>query len=61
MYEIEFYEDKNGKSEITDYIRELNRKASSSKESRVTSTESLPILIYWKSSVQGLASLLQNI
>lgn len=35
MYEIEFYEDKNGESEIADYIRELNRKASSSKESRV--------------------------
>lgn len=35
MYEIEFYEDKNGKSEIADYIRELNRKASSNKESRV--------------------------
>ena len=35
MYEIEFYEDKNGKSEILDYIRELNRKASTNKESRI--------------------------
>ncbi|MBD5555314.1 MAG: type II toxin-antitoxin system RelE/ParE family toxin [Roseburia sp.] len=35
MYEIEFYEDKNGKSEIVDFIRELNAKATSSKESRI--------------------------
>lgn len=35
MYEIEFYEDKNGKSEIVDFIRELNAKAASSKESRI--------------------------
>jgi len=28
MYEIEFYEDKNGKSEIADYIKELNQKTS---------------------------------
>ena len=31
MYEIEFYEDKNGKSEIADYIKELNIKAATSK------------------------------
>ena len=35
MYEIEFYEDKNGKSEIADFIRELNRKASTNKECRI--------------------------
>ncbi len=35
MYEIEFYEDKNGKSEIADYIKELNQKASTNKESRI--------------------------
>lgn len=35
MYEIEFYEDKNGKSEITDYIKELNAKADTSKECRI--------------------------
>lgn len=35
MYEIEFYEDKNGKSEIADFIRDLNRKASTNKESRI--------------------------
>ncbi len=35
MYEIEFYEDKNGKSEIADYIKGLNQKASTNKESRI--------------------------
>jgi len=35
MYEIEFYEDKNGKSEVSDYIRELNAKSRTSKESRI--------------------------
>ena len=35
MYGIEFYEDKNGKSEIADYIKELNAKAATSKECRV--------------------------
>lgn len=35
MYKIEFYEDENGRSEIADFIRELNAKAASSKESRI--------------------------
>lgn len=35
MYEIEFYEDKNGRSEIADFIKELNRKAAANKESRI--------------------------
>lgn len=35
MYEIEFYEDKNGKSEIADYMKELNAKAATSKECRI--------------------------
>lgn len=35
MYEIEFYEDKNGKSEVADFIRDLNRKSSTSKERRI--------------------------
>lgn len=35
MYEIEFYEDKNGKSEVADYIKELNIKAATSKECRI--------------------------
>lgn len=35
MYNIEFYEDKNGNSEIADYIKELNAKAATSKECRI--------------------------
>ena len=35
MYEIVFYEDKYGKSEIADYIKELNVKAATSKECRI--------------------------
>lgn len=35
MYEIEFYEDKNGKSEIADFIKELSRKSSTRKDSRI--------------------------
>ena len=32
---VEFYEDKNGISEIADYIKELNQKSSTNKESRI--------------------------
>lgn len=35
MYKIEFYEDKNGKSEIADFIKELYQKSSTNKESRI--------------------------
>lgn len=35
MYEIEFYEDENGKSAIADYINDLSYKASTNKECRV--------------------------
>ncbi|MDE6606172.1 MAG: type II toxin-antitoxin system RelE/ParE family toxin [Lachnospiraceae bacterium] len=35
MYEIEFYEDKNGNSEIADFIKELNQKSNTNKESRI--------------------------
>lgn len=35
MYEIAFYEDKNGKSEIVDYIKDLNAKVATSKECRI--------------------------
>lgn len=35
MYEIEFYQDKSGKSEIVDYIKELNTKAVTNKECRI--------------------------
>jgi len=35
MYEIEFYRDKNGKSEIVDYLDELQKKAETSKTDRI--------------------------
>ncbi len=35
MYEIEFYEDKNGKSEIAEFIKHLSQKASRNKECRI--------------------------
>lgn len=35
MYNIIFYEDKNGKSDVAEYIKELKEKARTSKESRV--------------------------
>ena len=35
MYSIEFYEDKNGYSEIVQYLYELRQKSKSSKESRI--------------------------
>lgn len=35
MYEIEFYEDKNGKSKVADFIRKLNMNATTNKESRI--------------------------
>lgn len=35
MYKIEFYEDKNGKSDVANFIKDLNIKAAKSKESRI--------------------------
>ncbi len=35
MYEIVFYEDKKGKAEIADYIKDLNFKSATSKECRI--------------------------
>lgn len=35
MYEIFFYEDKNGKSEVADWIRNLNQEAEKNKKSKV--------------------------
>ena len=35
MYEIEFYENKNGIYETANYIKELNQKSSTNKESRI--------------------------
>lgn len=35
MYKIEFYEDKNGRSDVADFIRNLNEIAATSKGSRI--------------------------
>lgn len=35
MYEIEFYEDKNGHSDFLEFLNKLNMKAETSKESRI--------------------------
>ena len=35
MYEVEIYEDRNGKSEIAEWIEALNIKARTSKDSRI--------------------------
>ena len=35
MYEIEFYESKNGYSEIVEYIKELKCRSTTNKESRI--------------------------
>lgn len=35
MYEIEFYEDKNGHSNFLEFLNKLNMKAATSKESRI--------------------------
>jgi len=35
MYEIEFYEYKSGYSEVQQYIKELNKKAMTNKDSRI--------------------------
>ncbi|MDR1408996.1 MAG: hypothetical protein LBJ12_01715 [Oscillospiraceae bacterium] len=35
MYEVEFYRDKNGKSEIVEYLDELKEKGETSKNERV--------------------------
>jgi phage-related protein len=35
MYDVEFYRDKNGKSEIVDYLDELQEKAKTSKNDRI--------------------------
>lgn len=35
MYKIDFYEDKNGKSDVEEYIKALRKKAATSKESRI--------------------------
>lgn len=44
MFEVIFYRDKNGKSEVEDYIRELAKKAATSKTDRVNLTKILSYL-----------------
>lgn len=44
MYEIEFYEDKQGKSEVVDYIKELKVKSRTSKECRIYSNKIIAYL-----------------
>ncbi len=51
MYEIIFYKNKNGKSEIEDYLIELSKKAKTSKTTRINQTK---IFSYLKSlSIYG--------
>jgi len=35
LYKVDFYEDKDGKSEIGDYLKDLEKKAETSKQDRV--------------------------
>ncbi len=44
MNEVEFYEDKNGKSKMADFIRELNMKAATNKESRINFNKAVTYL-----------------
>lgn len=44
MYEVIFYRDKNGKSEVEDYIRELSKKSQTSKSDRTNLTKILSYL-----------------
>lgn len=43
MFEIQFYKDKNGRSEIIDYLDELKVKATTSKDARINREK---ILVY---------------
>lgn len=44
MYEVIFYHDKNGKSEVEEYIRELSKKSATSKTDRTNFTKILSYL-----------------
>jgi phage-related protein len=48
MYEVEFYEDKNGKSEIVEYLDDLKAKGATSKNERVNRDKILAYLIALK-------------
>jgi len=45
MYEVEFYEDKNGKSEIVEYLDDLKVKGATSKNERVNRDKILAYII----------------
>lgn len=44
MFEVIFYRDKNGKSDVEDYIRELAKKSATSKTDRINLTKILSYL-----------------
>ena len=46
MYTIEFYEDKNGKSEVYEYIQQL--KQNNSKEDRQKAKKISAYIAYWQ-------------
>jgi phage-related protein len=48
MYEVEFYRDKNGKSEIVEYLDELKNKAETSKNERVNRDKILAYIVALK-------------
>jgi len=48
MYEVEFYRDKNGKSEIIEYIDELEAKGVTSKTERINKDKILAYIIALK-------------
>ena len=45
MYEVEFYRDKNGKSEIVEYLDELKEKGKTSKNERVNRDKILAYML----------------
>lgn len=48
MYEVEFYRDKNGKSEIVEYLDKLKEKGETSKRDRVNRDKILAYIIALK-------------
>jgi phage-related protein len=48
MYEVEFYRDKNGKSEIVEYLDELKEKGETSKNERVNRDKILAYILVLK-------------
>ena len=44
MFDIQFYKDKNGKSEIIDYLDDLQVKAQTSKDAKIKQREDSDLL-----------------